>query len=43
MTEMTIKIFESHPMFEGISLNNCSMLMNCLGCIEKTYKKDPGL
>ena len=40
MTEMTIKIFESHPMFEGISLNNCSTLMNCLGCIEKTYKKD---
>ena len=40
MTEMTIKIFESHPMFEGISLNNCSTLMNCLGCIEKKYKKD---
>ena len=40
MTDLTVKAFESHPMFEGISLNNCSMLMNCLGCIEKTYKKD---
>ena len=40
MTDLTVKAFESHPMFEGISLNNCATLINCLGCIEKTYKKD---
>ena len=27
-------------MFEGISLTNCETLMHCLGCTEKTYKKE---
>ncbi len=27
-------------MFSGISLDDCGMLMNCLGCREKKYMKD---
>ena len=27
-------------MFEGISARDCASLMHCLGCTEKTYKKD---
>ncbi len=40
MKDMLIRAFESHPMFKDISLSNCSTLMNCLGCLEKSYKKD---
>ena len=40
MKDLVIKAFQSHPMFEGISLTNCETLMHCLGCTEKTYKKE---
>ena len=40
MKDLTVKAFESHPMFEGISLTNCETLTNCLGCTQKTYMKD---
>ena len=40
MKDLVIRAFQQHPMFEGISLANCATLMNCLGCIEKKYKKD---
>lgn len=40
MKDFSVEAFGSHPMFEGISMTNCAALMNCLGCIEKTYKKD---
>ena len=40
MNDFLIKAFDSHPMFEGISLTNCEALTNCLGCTEKTYMKD---
>ena len=40
MKDLTVKAFESHPMFEGISLTNCETLTNCLGCTPKTYMKD---
>ena len=40
MSNLLIRAFENHPMFEGISFLNCKSLMNCLGCTEKTYKKD---
>ena len=43
MKDLVIRAFQQHPMFEGISLANCATLMNCLGCIEKKYKKDPGV
>ena len=35
-----VQSYQSHPMFEGISLSDCAVLMNCLGCIEKKYQKD---
>lgn len=40
MKDLVIKAFQSHPMFEGISLTNCETLTHCLGCTEKTYKKE---
>ena len=40
MSSILIRAFESHPMFEGISARDCASLMHCLGCTEKTYKKD---
>ena len=40
MKDLVIKAFQSHPMFEGISLTHCETLMHCLGCTEKTYKKE---
>ncbi len=40
MKDPLITAFENHPMFEGISLDNCSTLTNCLGCIVKSYHKD---
>lgn len=40
MNDLTVKAFESHPMFEGISITNCETLTNCLGCTQKTYMKD---
>ena len=39
MKDLTVKAFESHPMFEGISLTNCETLTNCLECTKKTYMK----
>lgn len=40
MNNNLIRAFQSHPMFYNISIANCATLMNCLGCIEKAYKKD---
>ena len=40
MSDMMIHAFQTHPMFNGISLTSCQTLMNCLGCREKSYKKD---
>lgn len=40
MSDLLIHAFQTHPMFSGISLTNCQTLMNCLGCREKSYKKD---
>ena len=40
MSDMLIHAFQTHPMFNGISLTSCQTLMNCLGCREKSYKKD---
>ena len=40
MSNLLIHAFQTHPMFNGISLTSCQTLMNCLGCIEKSYKKD---
>ena len=40
MKDLIIKAFQTHPMFKGISLTNCETLMHCLGCTEKTYKKE---
>lgn len=40
MKDLIIKAFQTHPMFEGISLTNCETLMHCLGCTEKAYNKE---
>ena len=40
MKDLVIRAFETHPMFEGISPDNCATMTNCLGCIKKTYAKD---
>lgn len=40
MEDLVIAAFQKHPMFEGISIDNCSTLMNCLGCVIKSYKRD---
>ena len=40
MADMLMRAFQEHPMFENISMTNCSALMGCLGCIERSYKKD---
>ena len=40
MSDMLIHAFQTHPMFNGISLTSCQTLMNCLGYREKSYKKD---
>lgn len=40
MKDLVIRAFETHPMFEGISQDNCATMINCLGCIKKTYAKD---
>ena len=40
MSDLLIHAFQTHPMFNDISLTSCQTLMNCLGCREKSYKKD---
>lgn len=40
MNNYMLSAFRSHPIFEGISSEDCMIMMNCLGCTEKSYKKD---
>ena len=40
MDSVLITAFQKHPMFDGISLDSCNVLMNCLGCTQKSYGKD---
>lgn len=40
MKDILINAFASHPMFEGITIENCNAMMNCLGCTQKNYMKD---
>ena len=40
MNSLELNAIGSHPMFKNISQENCKSLMGCLGCVEKTYKKD---
>ena len=40
MADILMRAFQEHPMFANISMGNCSTLMGCLGCIEKSYRKD---
>lgn len=40
MKDILINAFASHPMFEGITIENCMTMMNCLGCTQRNYKKD---
>lgn len=40
MNEYVRRAFRSHPMFENISPDDCKVMMTCLGCTEKNYKKD---
>lgn len=40
MKDIVIHAFQTHPMFDGISPNDCLTLMNCLNCRKKSYAKD---
>ena len=40
MNNELISAFQKHPMFDGIPLDDCDALMNCLGCTQKYYRKD---
>ena len=40
MKNKIIPTYHDHPMFDGISPSDCRLVLNCLGCIKRSFGKD---